>query len=530
MTNEENKILKEHILNAITEIRIKKKRPGNNSIFEYVKKKFEVNSNIEDVYAIILSLLEKNEIKNKPTKQELPSYFVVNNEIISNEDEKEDENNNDNLSFNFELLGTPPVQKVSHDTLNKSNVNNNQQSLSKKELDETAFIKESILNINAELMAIKSFVMDELYSFNKTLDRVRTEQCDQTKLIEEMKNLSNENHTKSLIIKTLSENLNTITKQQNVVNKNLNSNTNQYGNLGNSDFQYPRRSALISKRSNFTNTKEGISVSPNPYELLDHNNIQYDIADENDNNTNTNNMINPIVNENVQATKRRPHVVTNNHPENQRIFNREPAIKATVPGGKTYSEVIRNRNKSNVLRFSDSIPKGMRMYQLNKRLLNNNRAQLISFPGASSKRLLHYLDVHLEDKNTDTVILHIGVNDLLNDNSPEGVNQLMENLKSMIEKCRMYGVKNILVSSIVYTTKLELRLLESVHVTLTHFCQCNNIPIIDNRNIRGNCLYKDGLHLNEDGKHILGNNFVYVLNKLYDNNFLRLRSHHIVTN
>ena len=195
MTNEENKILKEHILNAITEIRIKKKRPDNNSIFEYVNKKFEVNSNIEDVNAIILSLLEKNEIKNKPTKQGLPSYFVVNNEIISNEDEKEDENSNDDLSFNFELLGTPPVQKVSHDTLNKSNVNNNQQSLSKKELDETAFIKESILNINAELMAIKSFVMDKLYSFNKTLDRVRTEQCDQTKLIEEMKNLSNENHT-----------------------------------------------------------------------------------------------------------------------------------------------------------------------------------------------------------------------------------------------------------------------------------------------------------------------------------------------
>ena len=253
-----------------------------------------------------------------------------------------------------------------------------------------------------------------LKPFNIYVEKYNAE-CDQTKLIEEMKNLSNENHAKTLIIKALSENLNTITKQQNVVNKNLNSNTNQYRNLGNSDFHYPRRSALISKRINFTNTKEGISVSPNPYELLDHNNIQYDIIDENDNNTNTNNIINPIVNENVQAIKRRPHVVTNNHPENQRVFNREPAIKATVPGDKTYSEVIRNRNKSNVLIFSDSIPKGMRMYQLNKRLLNKNRAQLISFPGASSKRLLHYLDVHLEDKNTDTVILHIGVNDLLND-------------------------------------------------------------------------------------------------------------------
>ena len=252
-------------------------------------------------------------------------------------DQKEDKNSNNDLSFNFELLGTPPVQKVRHDTLNKSNVNNNQQSLSEKELDETVFIKESILNINVELMAIKSFVMDELYSFNKTLDCVRNEQCDQIKLIEEMNNLSNENHKKTLIIKTLSENLNTITKQQNVVNKNLNSNTNQYRNLGNSDFHFPRRSASTSKRSNFTNTTEGISVSENPHELLDHNNIQYDIIDENDNNTNTNNMINPIVNENVQATKRRPHVVRNNHPKNQRVFKREPAIKATVTGNKTYS-------------------------------------------------------------------------------------------------------------------------------------------------------------------------------------------------
>ena len=36
MTNEENKILKEHILSAITEIRIKKKRPDFCSIYYVV--------------------------------------------------------------------------------------------------------------------------------------------------------------------------------------------------------------------------------------------------------------------------------------------------------------------------------------------------------------------------------------------------------------------------------------------------------------------------------------------------------------
>ena len=29
----------------------------------------------------------------------------------------------------------------------------------------------------------------------------------------------------------------------------------------------------------------------------------------------------------------------------------------------------------------------------------------------------HYIDIHLEDKSIDTIILHVGVKDLLNDNS-----------------------------------------------------------------------------------------------------------------
>ena len=104
----------------------------------------------------------------------------------------------------------------------------------------------------------------------------------------------------------------------------------------------------------------------------------------------------------------------------------------------------------------------------------------------------------------------------------------MENLTKMIKKCRMYGVKNILVSSIVYTVKLELLLLENVHVKLINLCQSNNISITDNRNIRGECLYKDGLHLLDHGKRILGNNLISALNNLYDDNFLGFRNRQIL--
>ena len=54
--------------------------------------------------------------------------------------------------------------------------------------------------------------MDELYSINVNLDRVRTEQCDQTKYLEENNNnMWDDIATKNMIIKMLLENLNKTT-------------------------------------------------------------------------------------------------------------------------------------------------------------------------------------------------------------------------------------------------------------------------------------------------------------------------------
>ena len=371
MNDENNTILKEYVLKAISELRTKKKRPDNNSICEYINKKLDANSKNEDISTIILSLLDENIITNKPTKQGLPSYFILNEENDNEEEEeKEDENSNDD--FNFDLLGTTSVDKSikdNTDSRDESNVKCDQHNLISKDVDEISFLKQSILNINAEIMAIKNFVMDELYNFNKTLDRARTEQCGQTKFIKDMKNLSDENHTKTLIIKTLTENLNTINKKKFIANnQDLNKDQCQDSTINNS-FKYPKRFASLPRKSNLTNAAEGISVSPNPFQLLEHNNIQYTILDENDSNA-RNTMMNPIINrnDNIQVVKRRPAVVINNHPENQNQFKNI----ATVPGEKTYSETVRGRYKPSTLIFSDSIPKGIKMYQFNKRLVNNN--------------------------------------------------------------------------------------------------------------------------------------------------------------
>ena len=55
---------------------------------------------------------------------------------------------------------------------------------------------------------------------------------------------------------------------------------------------------------------------------------------------------------------------------------------------------------------------------------------------SSSKQMLHYVNIHLEDKSIDTFILHVGVNDLLNDKSKSNVDNLMSNIHKIVEKCK----------------------------------------------------------------------------------------------
>ena len=85
---------------------------------------------------------------------------------------------------------------------------------------------------------------------------------------------------------------------------------------------------------------------------------------------------------------------------------------------------------------------------------------MLNFSGSSSKQMLHYIDIHLKDKSVDTAILHVAVNDLLNDNSQSNVDNLMSNIHKIIEKCKRVGVRNIFVSDFVYTIRVSLPILE----------------------------------------------------------------------
>ena len=140
---------------------------------------------------------------------------------------------------------------------------------------------------------------------------------------------------------------------------------------------------------------------------------------------------------------------------------------------------------------------------------------MFSFPGASSHQMLHYLDVHLEDRQINKVVIHVGINDILRDRSQSSIDGLLQNIKNvkMSLKCTKFRVKNIFISGLVYTTRINIGILEKFHVVIQNFCQEYGWFYVDNRNI------------------ILARNLIFCLNKatsnyFLDGNFLDKHTHH----
>ena len=207
---------------------------------------------------------------------------------------------------------------------------------------------------------------------------------------------------------------------------------------------------------------------------------------------------------------KRPSVVISKYPERQTDFSRPPV----VPGTKLFSKAsLPSKGRRNILIFTDSIPKGIRIRELNS-FIKNGKTKMVSFPGATSKEILHYLDVHLTNAPADAIILHVRVNNLLEDNIQSKIENLGENLRSTVKKCRTYGIE-IFISGLVYTTRIGLPVLERTHEMIVHLCNKLGICYVDNRSIRRKYLWKDGLHLVESDKVIIANNFLSYLSKCF---------------
>ena len=71
-----------------------------------------------------------------------------------------------------------------------------------------------------------------------------------------------------------------------------------------------------------------------------------------------------------------------------------------------------------------------------------------------------------------------------------------------------------MLSGLVYSKRVELFVLENLHLNLVELCSQDGVIYIDNRNIYGMHLYQGNLHLLHSGKRILLSNFISNLNFL----------------
>ena len=104
---------------------------------------------------------------------------------------------------------------------------------------------------------------------------------------------------------------------------------------------------------------------------------------------------------------------------------------------------------------------------------------------------------------------------------PSSTDDLVSNLVQIVNKCKSFGVMDLLVSGIAFNNRLQYTVIKKVDEKIVDMCKKNSIVFIDNGNISNMDLYQDGMHLLERGKYLLANNSIFVLN-----NFLNMHTHH----
>ena len=165
----------------------------------------------------------------------------------------------------------------------------------------------------------------------------------------------------------------------------------------------------------------------------------------------------------LNSTRRRPQVVINQNPENDNDYRKSKF----VPGDKLYSEAGKHHSSTSknnsIAGFGDSIPNFSRKckYDFNINIIFD-RARFKDFPGVTSKDLLWYVHATLQDARYD-VIIHVGVNDILNNQSHDQTTQLMCNLREISPKCKSYGIKHAFVSGLFYISKIKENLLVDIN-------------------------------------------------------------------
>ena len=170
--------------------------------------------------------------------------------------------------------------------------------------------------------------------------------------------------------------------------------------------------------------------------------------------------------------KKRPEVAVNKYPENRHIFGKENISDKRRQ--ETYTDVVYGNIKKDtrkIIMFTESIPRGIWMRKFNH--CTNGVARLKSFPGVKSKELAHYVVPTLKEESFHTVLIHVGINDILRDQSELKQQLVLQNIMKVAHQCKDDGVKEIILSSAVTTSRVNADVLIHFNESLNNLCRAN---------------------------------------------------------
>ena len=91
----------------------------------------------------------------------------------------------------------------------------------------------------------------------------------------------------------------------------------------------------------------------------------------------------------------------------------------------------------------------------------------------------------------------------------------MQKILKIAAKCKSHGITKFFISNFFSTRKLSRDVIYNVNFSVFKICKEHQFYYIDNSNIYGELLYKDGLHLLYVGKELLTKNFVVSINNFF---------------
>ena len=125
------------------------------------------------------------------------------------------------------------------------------------------------------------------------------------------------------------------------------------------------------------------------------------------------------------------------------------------------------------------------------------------------------MDITLQDNLFEVTVIHICINDIVNNKNSLSTYHMSENIKNIARKCKRYGIQKVLISGLLTTNRSAQDVIEEVNKLVKNMCNIEGYCYVNNDNITRANLFKNGLHFLDTGKQILADNFAFNVNRIF---------------